>query len=700
MSANERGKPAAPLFEDFQSGSREEWISQVTKDLKGADFDKKLVWNTPEGFPVQPMYFLENLGERDHMGNLPGFAPYLRDRRLLGNRDGSWTVSQTHDSVDPAVLKQEISLGTKGGQRRFALRFHPSLQAGTKPGDDASRGVVFSHPSELSDIADVLAKDSEVELLAGLSSPVYLAMSDLVKIGNVHVACDPIAVLLEEGSLPWEMDVVFDLMADSIRFAEQQGIDGVVEVGASVIHDAGGNAVEEVAAALATGVEYLSQMQKRGLSVDTVLEHLRFNFPVGNAFFMEVAKLRAARSLWARIVSEFGVDNSASAGMRLHVRDSSWTKTMFDPYVNMLRSTVQAMAGVIGGAEALDVSPFDEVAGQPGPFSRRIARNVQIVLKEEAHLGQVIDPAAGSYYVEALTDEVARHAWELFREIEGQGGMLSAIERGWLQERVSRTSAMKQQRISRRQDVFVGTNQYPNLTEKPLSSKNGDSAGDTYDWSAAMQQFIEKRADVGNALSSLRASLRGTEDNRVSMIRQALEQGLTVPEILAVISESSAEGISVQALRPVRATEGIEILRRAVERSEHRPRVFLATYGPVFWRRARATFASGFFGVAGMDIDDNTGFSTAQEAGEAAASANADIVVACSEDESYADTVPELLRALRSAGSKAIVIVAGNPADVAEQLRAAGVHDFIHVRSDLGATLRDILTTLEIEIQE
>jgi methylmalonyl-CoA mutase len=701
MSAEEHEKKEQFLFEEFETVTRKRWMDLVKEDLKGADFDRKLVWRSYEGISVQPMYFREDMEKLEHLGSLPGFTPHLRGSRLSGNTERPWRISQTHDASDGARLLEEIRRGVAGGQSRAGLRFHALLQSAhdiDAMGELREGGVWMPSAEAFTAFLRDIPALAGVDVYAGLSSPMFVAAAADAQVTGLHAEYDPVAILARQGSLPWSEDTAFRLMADSVRFAaEHLSGSTVIGISGEHWHNAGGSAVEEIACVLATGVEYLHQLQERGVDVETASRHIRFTFPVGSTFFMETAKLRAVRTLWTRVLEEFAQGKSSCAPMQMHACGSRWTQTVYDPYVNMLRSTVQAMAAVIGGAESLDIAPFDDVAGNPGTFSRRIARNLQIILQEEARLSQVGDAAAGSYYVEHLTASLMKHAWEMFREIESHGGMLAALKEGFVQERIAGTAGKKKENISRRRDIIVGTNQYPNLSEKPLAETKEKPIANSA-LQARYRESLSKRGDIPSVHEVFAAALSKTDTNIVEAMRTALAGGMSIPELHdALRVKSDAPGIT--PLQAFRASEDFERLRASVERSEKKPQVFLATYGAVNWSRARATFASGFFGAAGMEIVDNLGFPSPADAARAAVEHNADVVVACSEDDQYRETIPEIMDILRAADRPMLLVVAGNPVDDIPALREAGVHAFIHVRADVGALLADVLHTLGIEIQ-
>ena len=686
---NDTGQPgqAEELFDDFPAPTKDQWKQQVEHDLKGSDYGR-LIWKTYEGFSIEPMYTRDEVPDREYRSSYPGFYPYVRGVRALGHAGRPWVIAQMTCPPRPEAAAEEIVQARRSGQDGAALRLDRAaiLASGTAEAEKHAgySGTSVQHMTDFLGISERLQQDIPLEIHAGMSSPVYLAMAA--------------AAERTLGELPFSVDTTFRLLHDAVSYVDHRELPtSVISICGECYHDAGANAVQEVACMMASGVEYLNRLTDMGLTPDAVARRVRFNIPVGMNFFMEIAKLRAARMLWARITTEFGVREEDARKMRAHVRTSRWHQTKYDPYVNMLRATIEAMAGVIGGTDSMYTAPFDEVAGTPGAFSKRIARNLQIILREEAKLAQVTDPAAGSYYIETLTAEIAEHGWALFREIEALGGYLAAAEQGFIQDRIEQTAAEKRANISSRRDVIVGSNQYPNLGEKPLTN-GGEAAVDAREHLAAsLRRHRESRtADSSALVASLRNMLQDGSGNLIASMAAGLQDGLTVAEVNDVLRNGGEGALRLRPLRPFRAAEQFETLRDTVGSSDRSARVFLATYGPGFWRRARATFSSGFFGTAGMSVIDNPGFDTPEEAAQAAVDAGADVVVACSDDESYADMVPRLIRVLRAAGSSAPVVVAGNPKEQLDALRENGVEWFIHVKTDAGAVLSEMLQRLGI----
>jgi methylmalonyl-CoA mutase len=413
----------------------------------------------------------------------------------------------------------------------------------------------------------------------------------------------------------------------------------VITVNGRNFHHAGASIVQELAFSLAAGAEYLTQLTERGLSVDHVAPAMRFNFSVGSDYFMEIAKIRAARQLWASIVKAYGPSSDEISKMSIHTETASWNITVYDPYVNMLRSTTESMSAVLAGVDSHIVKPFDSAFSAPDEFSERIARNQQLLLKEEAYLDKVVDPAAGSYYIENLTASLLEEAWKCFLEVEEKGGYIEAVKTGFIQDTVKKNAEALDLDIATRKITLLGTNQYPNRTERK-------------------ETFI--------------------------------------PAEVFSDSDFTEEGAEVETLKPYRGAQAFGVLRKKTDNysgNHKRPAVFMFTIGNLAMRLARAQFAGNFFGVAGFDIIDNLGFNNIDEGVKAAEDSKAEIVVICSSDDEYAELAPEILNKLKG---KAIVVLAGYPKDIIEDLQIAGMEYFIHMRSNVLETLQDIQKKLGI----
>jgi methylmalonyl-CoA mutase len=406
---------------------------------------------------------------------------------------------------------------------------------------------------------------------------------------------------------------------------------------------------------------------------------MRFTFALGSRFFMEVAKLRAARLLWAQVVKAFGGDDDAQK-MHLHVRSATFNKTRVDPYVNMLRTTIEGFAGAVGGIDSMDLAPFDMVIGPPDEFSRRVARNQQLILQHEAHLTRVIDPAGGSYFVEMLTDRLARDAWAEFQRIEASGGMAQALQQGIPQQAVAEVAAQRAANIAQRHDIMVGINRYPH--------RHDQRAVDATDYTS----LTEERAE---AIRVYRASVQphyGLDNLKaekavalMDTVIAAFKGKSTLGEVMAALRDDE-KTVQVQPVKRERGAALFEALRANADaytrQHGHPPQIFLANMGPLKQHKARADFAQGFFQVGGFEVLNPSGFETSQAAAQAALESGAPALVICSTDTTYPEIVPPLVKAIKSGQPETVVILAGYPEDQIDAHRDAGVDEFIHLRAN------------------
>lgn len=605
------------LFEQFPPVSTEEWMEKINADLKGADFNKKLVWKTRDGLSVMPFYRQEDLARLPHSRLLPGDFPFTRGLQVAGN---NWLIRQDITVTDyKAANRKALDILMRG---ITSLSF---MIADPESVNNKNIALLLGgiHPESVELNFSVAGKAKE--LLAALKEWLRETRADMSQV-KVMVSADPLGRLAANGTLCVPVEEGLDYLADLVR--ECAGEPGLrcLEPAGTLFSNAGAGPVAELAYTLALGSDYLAALTARGISADDAAGAMRFTLGIGPDFFPEIARLRAARMLWAAIVKEYGAADDGSAYMHIHAVTGRWNKTLYDPYVNMLRTQTEAMSAVLGGAESVTVEPFDTVFRSAGEFSERIARNQQLLLMEEAHLDKVADPGAGSYYIEELTSMMAGEAWKIFLEIEQQGGFLASLRKGIIQDRISASAAARKADMARRKEVLLGTNQYPDFRESRAPEHDPDRLFSDY---------------------------RSSADHEV------------------------------QPIIPARGADGFERLRLATENSGRRPVVFMLTTGDLTMRRARAQFSSNFFAVAGYEVRDNNGFEKVADGVNAALEAKADIIVLCSSDEEYATVAKE---AFTITAGRAVVVVAGNPPCM-DDLKAAGLDHFISIRSNVLETL-------------
>jgi methylmalonyl-CoA mutase len=508
------------------------------------------------------------------------------------------------------------------------------------------------------------------------------------------IGADPLGTLAEEGSLSRPLEALYDEMARVARWAGKNAPAlRTVLVRGDLYHDGGADAVRELGCAMSTGIACLEALAERGVGIDEAAERIRFSFSLGANFFMEIAKLRAARMVWAQIVEAFG-GREESRRIDLFARTSRFTETVYDPTVNILRATSQAFSGVVGGVGGMHVGRFDEAIRPGDELSRRVARNIQILLRDEFDLLQPIDPAGGSWFVETLTGQVAERSWAFMQRIEGEGGMAAALRSGFVQGEIRGVLQDRFKNLALRSDRAVGTNMYANPTESPLPVSPGDGKGAGADQPCSPESG-RGTADEGalrERLAAVAAAWNG-EGCLISALAEAFLAGGTLGEACRALGAGDPVE-TVSPVEPHRWTEQYEALRGRTEelaREGREIRVFLANMGPVPQHKARADFSAGFMEVAGFRVLRNDGFATVEEAARAARESGAQVAVICSTDETYPELVPPLARALKAGCPGMRVVLAGAPApEFKEAYLEAGVDEFIHLRANCLQVLGEI----------
>jgi methylmalonyl-CoA mutase len=699
--------PDFTLRDDFPPAGYDEWRALAEADLQGAPFDQKLVTHTYEGIDIQPVY-----GRRDRPGEgdpegFPGLPPFVRGARPLGAAQAGWDLRQEHAHPDPEVASRAVLDDLEGGVTSLLLRLDIAARNGLDPDDPGAGewcgrdGLMVYHVDDLDRLlAGVHLSTAGVALEAGGAFlPAAALLVALWRQQGVSPEqargafnADPLAVLARDGEFPVPMDTALSLLADLAAWtAKHYPNVTAVRVGTAPYHHAGATAVQDVAFGMASAVEYLRAMTAAGLDVDSAARQILFSVSVGTHHFLTIAKLRAARRLWARVVEACG--GSAAAGaMRLHARVSKRVLTLRDPYVNLLRNTVACFSAGVGGAEAITSVPFDAAAGLPDALSSRIARNTVLILQEEAQLHRVIDPPGGSWYLDWLTEQVAEKAWDLFREVERGGGMLKAIRSGWVAEQIDSAFAPRAKNLARRKEGITGVSEFPNLGEAPVVRPAPDLE--------LLQEAAAYRVRHSRRPSPALTALLGAADPRAAKVTaraqacvEAAEAGASVGLLAAALS-FHAEPTLVPPLTPHPFAAPFEELRAASDswQAAHgkRPRVFLANMGPVAHHTARATFAKNFFEAGGFEVLGKDGFRDAEAAAKAFAESGATVAVICSSDKLYPEVVPAVAARLKAAGARSVVL-AGNPGANEAAWRAAGVDRFIFIKCDVVDTLREML---------
>lgn len=679
-----------PSFEEFPQPTYQDWRQAAEKSLKGAPFEK-LITDTYEGISLKPLYLQEDVRNLPHTGALPGITPFVRGNEPLGYLTDPWQVSQEFSYGSPEEINKAIRTDLGRGQGTLHIVLDRPSRHGLDPSEDIKEEIGRDGCSlfQLADLESLL-KDVEVEnypvfVQSGpLSWPMLSLFTAYFKKKGLNlsqlsgcIGADPLGEWISEGTLAYSLSQTYDSMAVQAKWAATHAPQlQTISIQGSPYHNGGGSAVQELAFALATGIEYIRELLQRNVSIDTATAQIRFHFSVGTQFFMEVSKLRAARLLWTRIVDAFG-GAEESQKMKIHARTSAWTKTIHDPYVNMLRSTAEAFAAIVGGAGSLHVSAFDEAIRQADEFSRRISRNTQLILDKEVHLSKVVDPAGGSWYIETLTDQLAEKTWELLQEVEAQGGMSQAILNGFPQDAVAKVAAKRAENMGSRKDKWVGTNMYPHLQEPELDPKMDRLP-------AIQQERIDSAKQLeGNPDFGL---ISVDSDQLTTLAADVLLSGATIGQLSKLMVKNPSTMPAIKPIHLHRGAEPFEALRKAArlykEKNGSLPKVYLANLGSLAQHKARADFSSGFFAAGGFESVMSEGASTAEEAAQRAIDSGISTVVICATDDLYIELVPELAQQLKAANPELTLLLAGNPpVEQRDIYLQAGVDDFIHMRT-------------------
>ena len=705
----ERDLLAPVSFDEFEKPTYEQWQAEVEKALKGGDFHKKMFTKTYEGITLQPIYTPALHGEKIPKGVYPGAGEFLRGTKASGYIKESWGVSQYVDDSLPkdanhASLYEIVKGGTIHNIRLDeATRHDQDVQVG------ASVGVGGTSLSTMDDCKQLIErfnlKENPLYIETGASAAILLGMLAATVKGSKKqttdlkglVGADPVGVWAKDGALHISLDTAFDEMAHTVVWAKEQAPElKTVLVSGDVYANGGANDVQEVAYALATAVCYVRQLAQRNIDIHTIAKSMMFTFSMGANFFMEIAKLRALRVLWARIMEAFGAEE-ADRAVHVHGRTSAFTKTVYDPYVNLLRNTTQAFSGVVGGLNSLEVSPFDQPIRKADDFSRRIARNIQVMLQTEFELRQPVDPVGGSWYVETLAAELCEKIWAEFQTIESKGGIVAALKEGYPQAQVKAILDERFKNLAFRRDVAVGNNMYANMTEELLDPKPENQETLRQKRVAHIEEYLASAEP--DAISKAQATLEAstTEPGAlIGLIELGALQKLTICQIRKALDAGDISSETIEPIIAHRWTEQFEALRMRTEsykqRTKDNVKVFLANMGPIPQHKPRADFSTGFFEVGAFEVIKNDGHETTADAAKAARESGADVVVICSTDDTYPELVPPLAKELKETMPNVTVILAGAPPkDLEPVYREAGVDDFISVR----ANCYEILHTLQ-----
>ncbi len=708
---------------DFPEKTLAEWRALAEKELGGKSIDA-LAWQTPEGISVKPLYTAADLETLETVGTLPGFPPYLRGPRATMYANRPWTIRQYAGFSTAEESNRFYRENLKAGQMGLSVAFDLATH----------RGYDSDHPRVVGDVGKAGVAIDSVEDMKTLFDGIPLDQMSvsMTMNGAVLPVLAGFIVAAEEQGVPQaklqgtiQNDILKEFMvrntyiyppAPSMRIvadiiehtAQHMPKFNSISISGYHMQEAGATAVQELAFTLADGLEYVRAAMSKGLKIDDFAPRLSFFFCIGMNFFMEIAKLRAARYLWARLVKPFEPKNPASLALRTHCQTSGVSLTEQDPYNNVVRTTIEALAAVLGGTQSLHTNSFDEAMALPTPQSARIARNTQLILAEESGIPNVIDPLGGSYYVESLTHAVAEAAWELIQEVEGLGGMTKAVESGMPKLKIEESAARRQARIDRGEEAIVGVNKYRSDSAEKVDILDIDNSKVREQQVARLKQIRKARDGkrVAAALGALTDAARSGNGNLLALAIAAARARATVGEISdALETVFTRHRATIRSVSGVYGAlhEGDESYRRiqreveAFARSEgRRPRMLVVKLGQDGHDRGAKVIATAFADI-GFDVDVGPLFQTPEEAARQAVENDVHVVGVSSQAAGHKTLVPALIAALRKEGADGVLVICGGviPPQDYDFLKQGGVAAIFGPGTNIPAAAGEILRLIE-----
>jgi len=708
---------------DFPQKSRSDWEKLAAKELGGKPL-ASLDWETAEGITIKPLYTAADLEGLETVGTLPGFAPYLRGVRATMYANRPWTLRQYAGFSTAEESNKFFRENLKAGQMGLSIAFDLATHRGYDSdhprvvGDVGKAGVAIDSVEDMKILFDGIPLD-RMSVSMTMNGAVLPVLAGFIVAGEEQgvppaklqgtIQNDILKEFMVRNTYIYPPGPSMRIVADIIEYtAKEMPKFNSISISGYHMQEAGSTCVQELAFTLADGLEYVRAALSRGLGIDDFAPRLSFFFCLGMNFFMEVAKLRAARLLWARLMQQFAPKNPASLQLRTHCQTSGVSLTEQDPYNNIIRTTIEAMAGVLGGTQSLHTNSFDEALALPTPFSARIARNTQLILAEESGITHVVDPLGGSYYLESLTHSVAAAARALIDEVEALGGMTKAVEQGMPKLRIEEAAARRQARMDRGEETIVGVNKYAVDETPPVKLLEIDNTKVREQQVARLKQVRAKRepSRVAAALAALTEAARSGSGNLLALSIEAMRARATVGEVSDALERVySRHRATIRSVSGVygsayQGDEGFERIRREVEsfaRAEgRRPRMLVAKLGQDGHDRGAKVIATAFADI-GFDVDVGPLFQTPEEAARQAVENDVHVVGVSTQAAGHRTLVPALLKALRQEGGGDILVICGGviPPQDYEELKRAGVAAIYGPGTNIPLAASEILRLIE-----
>jgi len=691
------------------------WKALSDKEVKGRD----LTWRTPEGIDVKPLYTAEDVTVDP---GLPGFAPFTRGVRGSMYAGRPWTIRQyagfSTAEESNAFYRRNLAAGQKGLSVAFDLATHRGYDSDHPrvPGDVGKAGVAIDSVEDMKILFDGIPL-GEMSVSMTMNGAVIPILAFFIVAGEEQgvpraqldgtIQNDILKEFMVRNTYIYPPEPSMRIISDIFGYTSREMPKfNSISISGYHMQEAGATQVQELAFTIADGMEYVKYGVASGLDIDKFAGRLSFFFAIGMNFFMEVAKLRAARVLWHRVMTKLGAKDERSKMLRTHCQTSGVSLTEQDPYNNVIRTTIEAMAAMLGGTQSLHTNALDEAIALPTDFSARIARNTQIVIQEETGMTKVVDPLGGSYYIESLTQELVDKAWAIIERVESEGGMAKAVAAGWPKAMIEEASAATAARIDRGEQVIVGVNKYRKAEEDPIDILDVDNHAVRDAQIARIKRIKASRDEAGcrAALDALREGARGSE-NLLALAVEAARQRATLGEISLAMEDVFGRhgtvptpvsgvygGAYTDDVRWDRLKDGVAATERRLGR---KPRMLVAKMGQDGHDRG-ANLVSSAFGDLGFEVVPGPLFQTPKEAAELALAENVDVVGASSLAAGHKTLIPELIGHLRDAGRADIKVVAGGviPAQDYQFLRDAGVQAIFGPGTNLVNAAADVLTLL------
>jgi methylmalonyl-CoA mutase len=710
---------------EFKTATLEQWARAAVKSAPGGDM-AALNWITPEGLVVKPLYTAADTAGLPYADTLPGFEPFLRGPQATMYAARPWTIRQyagfSTAEESNAFYRKALAAGGQGVSVAFDLATHRGYDSDHPrvTGDVGKAGVAIDSVEDMKILFDGIPLD-KVSVSMTMNGAVLPVLAGYVVAAEEQgVSQDKLAGTIQNDILKEFMvrntyiyppEPSMRIVGDIIEYtAQQMPRFNSISISGYHMQEAGATQALELAFTLADGKEYVKTAIAKGLAVDEFAPRLSFFWAIGMNFYLEIAKMRAARLLWTRIMKGFGATNPKSLMLRTHCQTSGWSLTAQDPYNNVVRTTIEAMAAVFGGTQSLHTNSLDEAIALPTEFSSRIARNTQLIIQEETHITSVIDPWAGSYMMEKLTQDMADQAWALIEEVDAMGGMTQAVDSGWAKLKIEASAAEKQARIDSGADVIVGVNKYKLAQEDPIDILDVDNVKVRDGQIARLNRIKGTRdtAAVRSALAALTQAAETGEGNLLDLSIQAMRLRATVGEVSdaleAVYGRHRADTHKVSGVYAAAydSAEGWAKLQGEIAAfgDEHgrRPRVMIAKLGQDGHDRGAKVVATAFADL-GFDVDIGPLFQTPEECARQAIENDVHAVGVSTLAAGHKTLVPAIIDELKKQGADDIIVFVGGviPAQDYDFLYAAGVKGVYGPGTPIPASAKDVLEAIKVQ---